>query len=128
MMLPGVGIFGCGSFVRVLVPCFRSKGFKVEAIWGFQEDQVECIAKELDIPFWTTEIDHVLLMPTVQLVTIACPPHLHEQIATKACGIGKHVLCDWPPANSNVQMTSMLRAAQNYPSLITLLCFPYRFS
>ena len=126
-MLPGIGIFGCGQLVKLLVPCLRLKGFKVEAIWSFNDQQAESTAKELQIPLWTTEIDKVLLLPNVQLIVIACPPHLHDQITRHACGIGKHVLCDWPPATSNINMISMLNAALNYPTLITILCHSLRF-
>jgi len=126
-MLPGIGIFGCGQLVRVLVPCLRAKGFKVEAIWSYSQESAKDIAQELDIGLATDIIDQVLLQPSVQLIVIACPPHLHEQIATKACGIGKHVLCDWPPAISLDQMIAMNRAAMNYPSLITILFNSLRF-
>ncbi|CAG2160015.1 unnamed protein product [Oppiella nova] len=126
-MLPGIGIFGGGQLVRVLVSCLRAKGFKVEAIWSHNLESAQDMARELDIKLATDVIDRVLLEPAVQLIVIACPPHLHEQIATKACGIGKHVLCDCPPALSLDQMVSMKRAALNYPSLITILFNTLRF-
>jgi predicted dehydrogenase len=126
-MLPGIGVFGGGQLVRVLVSCLRAKGFKVEAIWSHNLESAQDMARELDIKLATDVIDRVLLEPSVQLIVIACPPHLHEQIATKACGIGKHVLCDCPPALSLDQMVSMKRAALNYPSLITILFNTLRF-
>ncbi len=126
-MLPGIGIFGSGQLVRVLVPCLRAKGFKVEAIWSHSIESAKEMAEELEIKLATDVIDRVLLQPSVQLIVIACPPHLHEQIATKACGIGKHVLCDWPPALSLDQMIAMNRAAANYPTLITVLFNSLRF-
>ena len=38
----------------------------------------------------------MLLRKDVDLVFIICQPDLHAQIAVKALGIGKHVLCDRP--------------------------------
>ena len=32
----------------------------------------------------------------VALIIILCPPSLHSQIAVKALGIGKHVVCGVP--------------------------------
>ena len=126
-MLPGIGVFGCGQLVRVLVACLRAQGFKVEAIWSHSLESAQDMARELDIKLATDVIDRVLLETSVQLIVIACPPHLHEQIATKACGIGKHVLCDCPPALSLDQMMAMKSAALNYPSLITILFNTLRF-
>lgn len=42
------------------------------------------------------QVDDVLLRKDVDLVFIICQPDLHAQIAVKALGIGKHVLCDRP--------------------------------
>ncbi|XP_054163294.1 glucose-fructose oxidoreductase domain-containing protein 2-like [Oppia nitens] len=126
-MLPGIGIFGCGELVRILVANLRSKGFRVEAIWSHCLETAQQMARELDIKLATDVIDRVLLESSIQLIVIACPPHLHEQIATKACGIGKHVLCDCPPALSYDQMLAMKKAAFNYPSLITIFFNTLRF-
>ncbi|KAK4313658.1 hypothetical protein Pmani_015005 [Petrolisthes manimaculis] len=95
-MLPGIGVFGTGDIVRALVPFLRAKGFRVEAIWGRTLEAAENVATELNIPFHTNKVDDVLLRKDVDLVFIICQPDLHAQIAVKALGIGKHVLCDRP--------------------------------
>jgi len=84
-------------------------------------------AKELGIPFWTNKVDDVLLRKDVELVLVLCPPNLHSQIAVKALGIGKHVLCDRPAGLSQCEALKMVLAAQYYPSLIGLLNHPIRF-
>lgn len=126
-MLPGVGVFGTGKSVRVLVPCLRSRGFKVEAIWGRTIDTAKEAALELGIPFYTSKEDEVLLRKSVDLVCIMCSPHQHAQIAVKALGIGKHVLCDRPAGLSQSEVLKMVRAAQYYPTLISVLCHSLRF-
>lgn len=126
-MLPGVGVFGTGKPVRVIVPCLRARGFKVEAIWGRTADTAKEIALELGIPFYTNKEDEVLLRKSVDLVCIMCSPHQHAQIAVKALGIGKHVLCDRPAGLSQTEVLKMVRAAQYYPSLISVLCHSLRF-
>lgn len=126
-MLPGVGVFGTGKIIRVLVPCLRARGFKVEAIWGRTVEAAETIAEELDIPFFTNKVDEVLLRKDVDLVCIICPPHLHSQIAVKALGIGKHVLCDRPAGLCQSEVLKMVHAAQYYPSLISILFHTLRF-
>lgn len=119
-MLPGIGVFGTGSVVKVIVPFLRSKGFKVEAIWGRTLQAAQQVAKELDIPFYTNKIDDVLLRKDVDLIFIICSPYLHAQIAVKALGIGKHVLCDKPAGLCQNEALKMVNASQYYPSLISI--------
>ena len=72
-------------------------------------------------------MDDVLLRKDVELVFILCPPNLHSQIAVKALGIGKHVLCDRPAGLSQCEALKMVHAAQYYPSLICVLNHGLRF-
>lgn len=126
-MLPGIGVFGTGSVAKVLVPFLREKGFIVEAIWGVTVQEAENAAKELQIPFHTNKIDDVLLKKNVSLVFIVCAPNLHAQISVKALGIGKHVVCDKPAGLCQAEALKMVRAAQYYPTLISIINHSLRF-
>jgi len=119
-MLPGIGIFGTGNVVRIIVPFLRSKGFVVEALWGRTLPSAQLAAKELGIPFCTTKVDEVLLRKDVDLIFVLCSPHLHAQISVKALGIGKHVLCDRPAGICQNDALKMVKASQYYPSLISI--------
>ncbi|XP_076030102.1 glucose-fructose oxidoreductase domain-containing protein 2 isoform X2 [Oratosquilla oratoria] len=126
-MLPGIGLFGTGDIVRALVPFLRAKGFRVEAIWGRTLEAAENVASDLSIPFYTNKVDDVLLRKDVDLVFIICQPDLHAQIAVKALGIGKHVLCDRPAGLCQVEVLKMVHASQYYPSLISVISHGLRF-
>ena len=77
-------------------------------------------------------MDDVLLRKDVDLVVILCPPSLHSQIAVKALGIGKHVVCGVPGGLDQVRLSEghgftpsvqgeclrMVQAAQYYPALM----------
>lgn len=126
-MLPGIGIFGTGNVVKVIVPILKSKGFKVEALWGRTVLDASQAAQELGIPFYTTKIDDVLLRKDVDLVFIMCSPNLHAQISVKALGIGKHVLCDKPAGLCQSEALKMVRASQYYPTLISVVNHSLRF-
>lgn len=126
-MLPGIGLFGTGSVVKILVPILREKGFVIEAIWGRTLKEAEETAHELNISFFTNKIDDVLLRKGVDLVFINCPPFLHSQISVKALGIGKHVVCDKPMGLGQADALKMVRGAQYYPSLISLVNHSLRF-
>lgn len=126
-MLPGIGVFGTGAEVKVLVPILREKGFRIEAIWGRTLAEAEEAARELQIAFYTNKVDDVLLKKDVDLVFINCPPYLHSQISVKALGIGKHVVCDKPMGLGQADALKMVRGAQYYPSLISLVNYSLRF-
>uniref|UniRef100_A0A1B6C5N4 Gfo/Idh/MocA-like oxidoreductase N-terminal domain-containing protein n=1 Tax=Clastoptera arizonana TaxID=38151 RepID=A0A1B6C5N4_9HEMI len=126
-MLPGIGVFGTGNLIKIAVPFLREKGFKIEAIWGRTLIAAEEVARDLEIPFFTNKIDDVLLRKDVDLIFIICSPNLHAQIAVKALGIGKHVLCDKPAGLCQNEALKMVRAAQYYPSLISIVNHSLRF-
>lgn len=126
-MLPGIGVFGTGSVVRIFIPFLREKGFKIEAIWGRTIAEASEVATDLEIPFHTSRIDDVLLRRDVDLIFIMCSPNLHAQIAVKALGIGKHVVCDKPAGLSQSEALKMVKAAQYYPSLISIVNHSLRF-
>ncbi|XP_062327958.1 glucose-fructose oxidoreductase domain-containing protein 2 [Osmerus eperlanus] len=124
-MLPGVGVFGTGSTARVLVPLLRSEGFEVHALWGRSEEEACSLAKELGIPFHTSQSDDVLLHPDVDLVCIYIPPPLTRQIAVKALGIGKNVVCE--KAATAVDAFKMVTAGLYYPQLLSVVGNTLRF-
>lgn len=126
-MLPGVGVFGTGAITKVLVPILREKGFEIKALWGRTLHEAEEVAAEQKISFYTNKIDDVLLRKDVDLVFIVCQPYLHAEISVKALGIGKHVVCDKPMGLSQSDAMKMVRAAQYYPTLISLVNHSLRF-
>lgn len=126
-MLPGVGVFGTGEIANVLVPLLREKGFEVKAIWGRTLREAKETANAQNVTFYTNVIDEVLLRKDVDLVFIVCQPFLHAEISVKALGIGKHVVCDKPAGLHQTDSMKMVRAAQYYPTLISLVNHPLRF-
>ena len=125
-MTPGIAIFGTGSLARLLVEEFSSKGMKIVAVWSHDIESAKCFALEHEISTWACKIDNILLLPVVHLVVIACAPHFHSQIFSKACQIGKHVICSLPPCETVPDILHMQDAASNYSALITLFLSPLR--
>lgn len=81
----------------------------------------------LKIDYFTSRIDDVLLHKDVDLVLVLAPPSLQSQIAVKAMGIGKHVVCDRPAGLCQSELLKMVLAAQYYPSLVSLVGYGMRF-
>ncbi|XP_053305708.1 glucose-fructose oxidoreductase domain-containing protein 2 [Spea bombifrons] len=123
--LPGVGVFGTGSTARVLIPLLRSEGFCIKALWGKTDEEAKQLAEEMDISFYTSRTDDVLLHQDVDLVCISIPPPLTRQIAVKALGIGKNVLCE--KAATCLDAFLMVKAACYYPKLMSLVGNALRF-
>ena len=57
-------------------------------------------------------MDDVLLKKDVALIIILCPPSLHSQIAVKALGIGKHVVCGVPGGLDQAECLRMVQVSQ----------------
>lgn len=126
-MSPGIAIFGNGPLAHLLTEEFRSRGMRIEAIWSYNTETAKAAAQELEIAQFGCHVDQILLLPTVHMVVIACAPHFHSQIFSKACQIGKHVVCSLPPCESVADILHMQDAASNYSALITLFLNPLRF-
>ncbi|XP_069757586.1 glucose-fructose oxidoreductase domain-containing protein 2-like [Narcine bancroftii] len=124
-MLPGVGVFGTGSTARVLVPLLRAEGFTIEALWGRTEEEAKQLAEEMNISFYTSRTDDVLLHQDVDLICINIPPPLTCQIAAKALGIGKNVICE--KAATSADAIKMVKAARYYPKLMSIVDNVLRF-
>ncbi len=71
--LPSIGIIGTGYASRMIVPLLRSVGFNIAAAWGNNEVKLKDMAESLNIPFYTTKIDELLLRNEVDLVCVFCP-------------------------------------------------------
>ena len=59
-VLPGIGIFGTGTVVRVLTPILKRSGFGVVALWGRTPEDAKDVATDLVIPFHTSRFEGIL--------------------------------------------------------------------
>ena len=75
----GGTLYTCGVFLLNFIKAPSSITLSHQAIWPLSH-----------------QVDDVLLKKDVALIIIFCPPSLHSQIAVKALGIGKHVVCGVP--------------------------------
>lgn len=125
--LPSIGMIGTGYTSRLLVPALRSAGFAVSAAWGNNEVKVKEMAEALNIPFYTTKIDELLLRSDVDLVCVFCPPHLRADVAVKALLIGKNVVCEMPAGLDRLDAQRMVDASQYYSKLLSLMGHELRY-
>ena len=125
--LPSIGIIGTGYASRFTVPLLRSVGFNITAAWGNNAVKVKNMAENLNIPFYTTKIDELLIRNEVDLVCVFCPPHLRADVTVKALLIGKNVICEVPAGLDKLDAKRMVDASQYYPKLLSLMAYQLRY-
>lgn len=123
-MLPGVGIFGSDPVSKVLIQLLKHFEFEVHAIWTNHlidtANTTAAISRSAAAnKLITTQVDHVLLNKSVQLIFVCCQPNIHAQISSKALGIGKSVICLFPTCKELDQIAHMINSARYYPSLVS---------
>jgi len=81
-------------------------------------DRME-IARENGIHTYDS-LDALLADPKVEVVTVAIPNHLHEEICIRAMEAGKNVICEKPVALNHVQLQNMIDASKRCGVLFTV--------
>ena len=70
---------------------------------------------------WRRVIDD----PTIDIVDIATPNHLHPEMAIAAAQAGKHIICEKPLARTSAEAKSMLDAVAS-AGVVNMVAFNYR--
>ena len=126
-MLPSVGIFGTDCQAQIIISLFKAAGFPVTAICGPTMHSAKTMADELKVAFHTCKIQELLLHTNVDIVCVSGTPHQYSDVCTKALSIGKHVFSCAPAGLTIKDANDMLKAAQYYPKLLSVLNHPLRF-
>lgn len=122
-----IGIIGTGWGTRVQVPAFRAAGLPVVALAARNKEKTKQQARDLGIPFATSDWRELLARPDVQLVSIVTPPATHRELAIAALEAGKHVLCEKPMALDAVETQQMVDAARAHSTQYALIDHELRF-
>jgi len=108
-----VGIIGTGFARSTQVPAFQAiPGVQVVSIASARLERAEQVAREQGIPHATQDWREVVRDPSVDLVSIVTPPHLHREMAIAAVHAGKAVLCEKPTALEATEAEIMWMAAE----------------
>ena len=121
-----VAVIGTGFGVLTDARALRA-GFDVVALVGRDPDRTAERAAMFDIPLALTSIDEALLLPGLDAVTIATPPHTHAEIALAAIAAGKHIICEKPFARDAHEARTICEAADT-AGIVHLLGTEFRWS
>jgi predicted dehydrogenase len=92
------GILSTSSFAekRFLPGLRRAEGVEIAAVASRSEASADAFAQTNNIPTAYGSYEALLADPTIDVVYIPLPNHLHVEWARKAAEAGKHVLCEKP--------------------------------
>lgn len=107
------GILGCASIAkRAVIPGVQqSRLNEVSAIASRDEEKAKKTAEELNIPKAYGSYEELLEDPTIDVIYVPLPNHLHKEWSIRAAEAGKHVLCEKPLALTEAEAAEMAEAA-----------------
>lgn len=124
---PRVGYVGAGWTERVQIPAFTLGGLQAQAIASGRVENATRVAARFAIPEVYGTWQELVQSPTVDIVSIVTPPHLHKEIAIAALAAGKHVICEKPMAMNLAEAEEMFAAAQAAPGQLAIVDHELRF-
>jgi len=122
----GAVVVGTGFGLFAHVRALRDAGFEVRAIVGRDRQRTARRAAPLGIPVASDNLAEALNDASVQMVTVATPPHAHYPAVMQALAARRHVVCEKPFAKNLTEAREMLAAA-NKAGVIHMLGAEFRF-
>lgn len=110
-MTIGAVVVGTGFGLFTHTRALREAGFDVKAIVGRDRARVAERAAPLGIPLATDNLAEALADPSIQLVTVATPPHAHYPFVMEAIAARRHVVSEKPFARDAAEARAMRDAA-----------------
>ena len=106
------GVLGASKFaINKCVPGIQASALcDVSAIASRDLEKAEDAADKLDIASFYGSYEELLADPTVDVIYIPLPNHLHVPWAIAAAKAGKHVLCEKPLAMTVEEVQSLIAA------------------
>jgi predicted dehydrogenase len=120
------GVVGVGFIGAAHVEALRRIGVEIAGVLGSDPERAAAKAASIGVPKVFDDLDELLADPTIDVVHIATPNHLHASQVTRCLEAGKHVVCEKPLALTAAQAATLTRQAEA-AGLINAVCFNLRF-
>jgi predicted dehydrogenase len=123
------GILGTAQIAQNwIIPAIQaSEANELVAIASRDLDKARRLAQYWHTPRAYGSYRELLADQEVDAVYVPVPNHLHVPLSIEALQAGKHVLCEKPLAMNAEEAETLRRAALEYPHLIVMEGFMYRF-
>ena len=103
---------------------------RVTMVYSRNIENAERFAKDFDIEHFTDNMEEAIANPSIDVVMISLPNHLHE-IAVQACAKAKkHVLCTKPLGRTAAEAKRMLQLVEDagiFAGYLEDLCYTPKF-
>ena len=108
----GLGVLGLGEGRSIISGSLNSGLWKVVQLCDLNEQLGKERCHEFSLDNFTTSMDKLLANPSVDVVGIYTPDHLHADHVIKALRAGKHAICTKPFLNDLSRAKEVLTWAQ----------------
>lgn len=107
----GVGVAGTGFIGPAHIEGLRRNGIQVIGLAEENPEKARQKAAELGIPRAYSSLHEMLADPSIDIVHLATPNHLHYPHAKAALLAGKHVICEKPLALNTKESAELVQLA-----------------
>ena len=109
----GIGVIGIGMG-STLLPINNEPGSRlvVRAVCSRSAEKTAALAKEWNLPFWTTDYHELMARDDIQVIGVYSPDHMHAEHAAAALEAGKHVICTKPMVTSVADAERLVRLVE----------------
>ena len=110
-----IGLLGAGligNFYAMALQGGRGKD-SIAVVYSRTLATAENFARQWDVQVATTDLEETIRHPSVDVVVVALPNHLHHQAVLACAKAGKPVLCTKPLGRNLQEATEMLQAVES---------------
>jgi predicted dehydrogenase len=119
------GILGAANIARQFVAAVKdSPALRVAAVASRDDAKARAFASEFGLRKHYAHYKELLNDPSIDVIYVPLPNHLHAEWAIKALEHGKHVLCEKPLCMGLAQARAMYAASKLYRRML-LEAYPY---
>jgi predicted dehydrogenase len=119
-------VIGTGFIGTVHVEALRRIGVDVRGVLGSTPERGAARAQALSVRHAYGSLDEILADPSVDVVHVTSPNHLHVPQASAILAAGKHVVCEKPLALTAAESAGLVREAAA-SGLVNAVNFNIRF-
>src|SRR3954464_11157046 len=122
----GAAVIGTGFIGTVHVEQLRRIGVDVRGVLGSTAERGATRASALNVRRAYRSLDEILADPSVDVVHVTSPNHLHVPQASAILAAGKHVVCEKPLAMTAAESAGLVEQARA-SGLVNAVNFNIRF-
>jgi predicted dehydrogenase len=122
----GAAVIGTGFIGTVHVEQLRRIGVQVRGVLGSTPERGAVRAEALGVPRAYASLDEILADPSVDVVHVTSPNHLHVPQASAILAARRHVVCEKPLAMTATESAGLVAEAEA-SGLVNAVNFNVRF-